>query len=318
MRSWNVTDGARASQSVRGGFTLIEILIVVAIIALIAAASLVALGGARGFFSNVTLKMQLDDVSRALELYKQKHGEYPPDCCATDAEVRRHILKRWPKVLKTGDVDKMVIFAKDEMQRTPSSAALFWLAGPPDDTPDGPVYDGFLSDVMNPFGLKPNCPVDLIKPKRMRMDYNDIKDEPCEEPLIELKYHSEEMGEGNYDDEGFCFAGQTLAYFRAGGGKTGYVGKEFEWYIKNEVTGEIIKHFGFAAPYMKNGAWYKADSFQLILFGADENYGFDHHEEGVRDIALANKDQDTADQWVNDWDNVTNFTNGATLDSERD
>ena len=35
MRSWNVTDGARASQSVRGGFTLIEILIVVAIIALI-------------------------------------------------------------------------------------------------------------------------------------------------------------------------------------------------------------------------------------------------------------------------------------------
>ena len=69
---------------------------------------------------------------------------------------------------------------------------------------------------------------------------------------------------------------------------------------------------------MKNGAWYKADSFQLILFGADENYGFDHHEEGVRDIAQANKDQDTAKQWVNDWDNVTNFTNGAALDSERD
>ncbi len=75
MRSWNVTDGARASQSVRGGFTLIEILIVVAIIALIAAASLVALGGGRGFFSSVTLKMQLDDVSRALEQYNQKHGE---------------------------------------------------------------------------------------------------------------------------------------------------------------------------------------------------------------------------------------------------
>ncbi len=315
MRSWNVTDGARASQSVRGGFTLIEILIVVAIIALIAAASLVALGGARGFFSNVTLKMQLDDVSRALELYKQKHGEYPPDCCATPAEVRRHILKRWPKVLKTGSVDKMVDFALAEMQRSPGSVALFWLAGPRDVTPDGPVYDGFLSDVMNPFGLKSPCPDD---PEDMRMAYDDIKDEPCEEPLIELKYHSEEMGDGNYDDEGLCFAGQTLAYFRAEGTTAGYAGKCFHWYIRNEVTGEIEKDFGFAAPYMKNGAWYKADSFQLILFGADENYGFDHHEEGVRDIALANKDQNTADQWVNDWDNVTNFTNGATLDSERD
>ena len=303
MRSWNVTDGARASQSVRGGFTLIEILIVVAIIALIAAASLVALGGARGFFSNVTLKMQLDDVSRALELYKQKHGEYPPDCCATPAEVRRHILKRWPKVLKTGNVDKMVDFALAEMQRTPGSAALFWLAGPPDPTPDGPVYEGFLSDVMNPFGLNASG---------ARMEYDDIKDEPREEPLIELKYHSEEMGEGNYDDEGFCFAGQTLAYFRAEGAKTGYADKEFHW-VKEDG-----QDCGFAAPYMKNGAWYKADSFQLILFGADENYGFDHHEEGVRDIAQANKDQDTADQWVNDWDNVTNFTNGAALDSERD
>ena len=300
MRSWNVTDGARASQSVRGGFTLIEILIVVAIIALIAAASLVALGGARGFFSNVTLKMQLDDVSRALELYKQKHGEYPPDCCATPAEVRRHILKRWPKVLKTGSVDKMVDFALAEMQRTPGSAALFWLAGPPDATPDGPVYDGFLSDVMNPFGLDPSG---------ARMAYVDIKDEPCEEPLIELKYHSEEMGEGNYDEEGFCFAGQTLAYFRGEGTKGSYAGKEYHW-------GNV----GVVAPYMKNGAWYKPDSFQLILPGADGIYGSDPHgDEGhtehdyvARDVAV----KDTLS--LEDWDNVTNFTNGAALDSEQD
>lgn len=300
MRSWNVTDGARASQSVRGGFTLIEILIVVAIIALIAAASLVALGGARGFFSNVTLKMQLDDVARALELYKQKHGEYPPDCCATPAEVRRHILKRWPKVLKTGNVDKMVDFALAEMQRTPGSAALFWLAGPPDATPDGPVYDGFLSDVMNPFGLDASG---------VRMAYADIKDEPCEEPLIELKYHSEEMGEGNYDDEGFCFAGQTLAYFRGEGTKGSYAGKEYHW-------GDA----GVVAPYMKNGAWYKADSFQLILPGADGIYGSDphgneehtDHDYEARDVAV----KDTLS--LEDWDNVTNFTNGAALDSEQD
>ena len=77
---------------------------------------------------------------------------------------------------------------------------------------------------------------------------------------------------------------------------------------------------GVVAPYMKNGAWYKPDSFQLILPGADGIYGSDPHgDEGhtehdyvARDVAV----KDTLS--LEDWDNVTNFTNGSALDSEQD
>jgi prepilin-type N-terminal cleavage/methylation domain-containing protein len=64
------------------GFTLIEILVVIAIIGLLAGIALVAFGGARGFFAGATAKARLTDVGTALEMYKQKYGEYPPDSCA--------------------------------------------------------------------------------------------------------------------------------------------------------------------------------------------------------------------------------------------
>ena len=70
--------------SKRAGFTLVELLIVIAIIALLAGITLVALQSARLFVGASTARHRLDDLSQALEIYKQKYGEYPPDCC-TDA-----------------------------------------------------------------------------------------------------------------------------------------------------------------------------------------------------------------------------------------
>lgn len=308
----------RGARNERAGFTLIEILVVVAIIGLLAAASLVAIGGARGFMRNATAKMRLDDISRALELYNQKFGEYPPDSCATDGEIRRHILKRWPKALKSGKISAMVNFARNEMERTPGSAALFWLAGPGDVLATGEVvYDGFLADPMNPFGFDDSG---------VRMNYEAIKNEPTETPLIELTYDSEGNNNGNYNADGFVFNGQTVAYFRAT--KKGYEGKFFCRCSQGDVL-----------PYMKNGKWYKSDSYQLILPGEDGMYGpsddehgdhdHDHHgHEGHhqddddeifmgRDINISDPDNKQTMN-VEDWDNITNFSNGATLESEKD
>lgn len=295
MRYCNQFSCGSNARKLRVGFTLIELLIVIVIIGLLAAASMVALGGARGFFRNTTAKMQLDDVSRGLELYKQKFGEYPPDCCATDSEIRRHILKRWPKALKSGNISAMIAFARGEMTKTPGSAALFWLAGPGDDAGDsGIVYDGFLSDPTNPFGLNSDG---------TRMAYADIADEPTEAPLIELKYDSEGK-DGNYNENGFIFNGQVMGYFRAN--QKSYEGKMFCW----GDTGDCV-------PYMKNGRWYNNDSYQLILPGEDGMYGefegHDHEEEEfeIHDVA------DSETMALEEWDNITNFTEGATLDSER-
>ncbi len=278
---------------VRFGFTLIEILAVIAIIGLIAAATLVALGGARGFFTSVTAKSRLDDVAQCLEMYKQKFGEYPPDCCATKAEIRKHILKRWPRTLKSGNVDEMVDMAFDETAKEgvePGASALFWLAGFPDEGDGQVAYDGFLADEDNPFGI----------------GLSDLGKEPRETPLIELTFDGDGSQGGNYNLQGLMFRGQPIVYFRSD-----YEGKD-----------KHVGNLGVAAPYMKDGKWYNADSFQLILPGEDASFGL--HEEGHEDHEHGHSEEEPRDVskpgsvTVADWDNIANFTDGATLESERE
>lgn len=281
--------GRRAPQ----GFTLIEILVVIVIIGLLASIAFVAFGGARGFFAGATAKARLTDLETALEIYKQKYGEYPPDscacrCCANEASpnydtarniVRRHILKRWPKVLKTGEIDNMIAEVGSRCADHPGKALLFWLAF------DG---DGFFADEENPFGL----------------GLSD--DEPRETPIMELAFDSDGTNGGNYNDRlGLMFQNKSIAYFRAE--KGAYDGKRFD-----------VGDEGLAQPYMKNGSWYNADSFQLIYPGEDGLFGEkdpDEEEHGHfhnRDLLGG----DHAAFSVADRDNVTNFAESATLEGE--
>lgn len=280
------------SRRTNGGFTLIELLVVIVIIGLLAGMALVALGGARGFFQGATAKARLNDVSTALELYKSKYGEYPPDYCANDAAIKRHILKRWPKALKSGQADAMVAFAKDSYSGAPGNALLFWIAGPD--------AEGFSADEAKPFGEYDASSGNFA-----------ISDaDPRETPIMELAYDSDGSGGGNYNDKGLMFRGIPIAYFRAEKGK--YDGKEFP------AGGN-----GVAAPYMKNGAWYNKDSFQLILPGEDENFGEDPYGDddhaahpGHEDEYVARDLADGATTGAADADNVANFAEGATIEAE--
>ena len=266
------------------GFTLVELLIVIAIIALLAGVTLVALRSARVFVGASTARQRLDDLSQALEIYKQKYGEYPPDCCATDAEIQRHILKRWPNALKSGKLkgdDGMVTIAREQMEKGPGWALLFWLAGMD--------AEGFLADPKEPIARGPFA-----------------DDEPREEPVLELSYDSEGTGNGNWNDSGLMFNGNPIIYFRADP-KTGYDGKDF--------------HVGGAeaAPYMKNGQWYMPDSFQLIYSGDDGDFGSDPFGDEEHSGSYVAKDvNDSSTITPADKDNVTNFTGGATIESEID
>ena len=289
--------GRRALQ----GFTLIEILVVIAIIGLLAGIALVAFGGARGFFAGATAKTRLADIETALEIYKQEHGEYPPDSCACRCcynpsspnyekarnVVRRHILKRWPKVLKTGEVDKMV----DEVGRRcgdePGKALLFWLAF------DG---EGMAADEQHPFG-------EFISDDD---GYEIADDEPRETTVMELAYDSDGTSGGNYNDRlGLMFQNKSIAYFRAEKGS--YEGKRF-----------VVGDEGVAQPYKKNGRWYNAYSFQLIFPGEDGLFGEadasedEHGHDHERDLA----GDEHSSLSAADYDNVTNFAEGATLGSE--
>lgn len=275
--------GRRAPQ----GFTLIEILVVIAIIGLLASIAFVAFGGARSFFAGATAKARLDDLAQVLEAYKLEHGEYPPDACATPAEIRRHILKRWKKALKGGNVEGMVDYVCNDVYKfdangvaqNPGAALLFWLAGPD--------RDGFSADEENPFG--PGS------------DANDAR----ETPAMELAFDSDGTNGGNYNDRlGLMFQNKSIAYFRAE--KGAYDGKRFD-----------VGDEGLAQPYKKNERWYNGDSFQLIYPGEDGVFGADDNEHGhqhERDLGAEEREHSSVS--VADRDNVTNFAESATLEGE--
>lgn len=281
------------------GFTLIEILVVIVIIGLLAGIAFTAFGGARVFFAGATAKARLTDLETALEIYKQKYGEYPPDSCAcrccgnpsspnyekARSIVKRHILKRWPKVLKTGEVDNMVAEVGKRCADAPGQALLFWIAY------DG---DGFCADEQNPFGLG--------------LSEDELNDEPRETTVMELAFDADGTSGGNYNDRlGLMFQNKSIAYFRAE--KNGaYEGKRF-----------AVGDEGIAQPYKNKGRWYNGDSFQLIfpgedgLFGeADEALEAEHGHQHDRDLAGGEHSTFSAA----DRDNVTNFAESGTLEGE--
>jgi prepilin-type N-terminal cleavage/methylation domain-containing protein len=65
------------SRSPSSGFTLIEILIVISIIALLASMILVAIQKARGGASEAICKQEVSSLSQALEQYVQDEADYP-------------------------------------------------------------------------------------------------------------------------------------------------------------------------------------------------------------------------------------------------
>ena len=60
------------------GFTLIEVLVVISIIAILSAILFASFGSAREDARNKALRSELKEVQLALELYRSQNGEYPP------------------------------------------------------------------------------------------------------------------------------------------------------------------------------------------------------------------------------------------------
>ncbi len=65
-------------------FTLIELLIVIAIIALLSSIVLIAVSNARIKARDTKRKTDLQQIAKALELYAAKHGSYPQTCWVTN------------------------------------------------------------------------------------------------------------------------------------------------------------------------------------------------------------------------------------------
>lgn len=109
----------------RRAFTLIEMLTVIAIIGILAAILVPTIAGVVGTAKRGALKLEVDELARAIERYRDKYGDYPPD--GSDwATFQRHIRKVFPQILSS-EVD---IF---NPARDGTSAAIKWTTPAPYD-----------------------------------------------------------------------------------------------------------------------------------------------------------------------------------------
>jgi prepilin-type N-terminal cleavage/methylation domain-containing protein len=90
----------RSTISRRHGFTLVELLVAIAIIGVLAAIAVPTAYRAYLRAKIAAQKIEVTNISTAIEQYKQKFGDYPPDGSSW-AVVERHLRKAFPRMVST-------------------------------------------------------------------------------------------------------------------------------------------------------------------------------------------------------------------------
>ncbi len=109
----------------RNGFTLVELLIVLAIIGVLAGILVPTAYSAFKRAKTTSLKMEVDMISSAVEQFRTKYGEYPPDGSSWPA-VERVLRLAFPRIL---DSEIMAVKLASSSSINRGEALVFFLGG---------------------------------------------------------------------------------------------------------------------------------------------------------------------------------------------
>lgn len=82
------------------GFTLVELLVVIAIIAVLVGLAIPSVMAARTYFNRAAVKFEVNGLADAVEKYRAKYGDYPPDGSSWPI-MEAHLRKAFPEILIT-------------------------------------------------------------------------------------------------------------------------------------------------------------------------------------------------------------------------
>lgn len=121
-----------------GGFTLVELLVVVGIVAMLAAITLPAIFGARVAAKNAAIRAEIDMLHMAMMNYRNEYGSFPP---CTSANAAAHIQRIFPRCSGSTQAAGLLAggpFLLNAGSVTPDEALVAWLQGYTND-PQNPV-----------------------------------------------------------------------------------------------------------------------------------------------------------------------------------
>lgn len=299
------------------GFTLIELLIVIIVIAILSAMSLVVVRTAIHSGKASSVKMQMQQLSMALDNYKTKVGEYPPDNFLDTQALERHLKKRWPRARYDDGIVSAFLRQVVGIDPTAGNSAvalearssyvsplIYFLGGPVGS--DGKPM-GFCISPTDPFNPDPT--VQREEPL-FKFPDNVITDQWVGEiPAIIVQ-----------NTPILYFRSESKTKYRRGDGHikfwpldvefSGSEGSEVADYI---VWEDVALELGTMTPFA-NGSddddflWCETDSFQLIHPGMDKMFAPESNIDEPRLIGdLTPADEDT----------ITSFNEGLTAGSEK-
>lgn len=317
----------------RMGFTIVELLVVIAIIGVLASLTTVAVFGAITKARNATIKTELSQLDMALEAYRTKMGEYPPDfsivadprlasasenekLAAIQNEITRHLQRTYRlrkarltavngseidniETLRENDPNAAADWLSKEQLQTlnPRTALAFWLRGFADDNtqPIAPVTSlEQLADGSFAWSSKDRDVFYEMPEGRAKVTDGFG---PARNPQAYLYYRAASGFPNRADNSQKLPYEDVMMWANAELLPQPYLSSVLTQDDPNTLEVEIVP------------ACVAADKYQLISAGLDGEYG----EGGVGTAAEIGVYPKGTFRKA-DRDNITNFTTGSTLE----
>jgi len=129
--------GGPSAARARGGFTLVELLVVIIIIAILAAIAVPAVMRATATAQNARIKTEIDMLHMAIQQYKNEYGSVPPavdvDTAGNGGRINKHIQRLFPRAPAA-----FLLNNASASLMKPNTALVGWLVGYSDD-PTNPM-----------------------------------------------------------------------------------------------------------------------------------------------------------------------------------